>query len=293
MTRGRPAKTSPPALSASLYGNRTLKLWRIHQLPSPPSTSSANDSRSANRVYARRPIPFSTTHLGAYTWSPFVVKLEARLRFSHLPYTTEDCPSSSSICTYGSFPFGDAVSVPTCLPSDSALITKSLIKSAAITDLNADLSPAEAATDLAIRSLLEDKLYFLNGHEHWITNFYTMRDIGPLSTIPCLPRLIIGQIVYSKITRTLHGQGTGRYSPAEIAALRLETWMAPHALVGEGWVLGLDGPTDVDAFLFGFLVSSLTASANPETKAIIQGLPYLMGYAERVHEYFSGYKMWE
>jgi hypothetical protein len=33
---------------------------------------------------------------------------------------------------------------------------------------------------------------------------------------------------------------------------------------------------------------------NPETKAIIQGLPNLMGYAERVHEeYFSDYKKWE
>jgi hypothetical protein len=46
--------------------------------------------------------------------------------------------------------------------SDSALITKALIKSGAITDLNAGLSPAQAATDFAIRALLEDKLYWLN-----------------------------------------------------------------------------------------------------------------------------------
>lgn len=88
-----------------------------------------------------------------------------------------------------------------------------------------------------------------------------MRDQGPLSTIPYLPRLIIGQIVYRKALRTLHLQGTGRYSPAEISALRLETWTALNALVGEGWVLGGEGPTDADACLFGFLASSLTALA--------------------------------
>ncbi|OBT52320.1 hypothetical protein VE04_04863, partial [Pseudogymnoascus sp. 24MN13] len=33
---------------------------------------------------------------GAYTWSPFVVKLEARLRFSHLPYTTQAGTPSAS-----------------------------------------------------------------------------------------------------------------------------------------------------------------------------------------------------
>lgn len=88
-----------------------------------------------------------------------------------------------------------------------------------------------------------------------------MRDQGPLHTIPYLPRLLIGQIAYGKVMRTLHGQGTGRYSPAEIAALKLETWTALDALVENGWVLGRKGPTDVDACLFGFLAASLTALA--------------------------------
>ncbi|KFZ12560.1 hypothetical protein V502_07042 [Pseudogymnoascus sp. VKM F-4520 (FW-2644)] len=231
---------------------------------------------------------------GAYTWSPFVVKLEARLRFSNLPYTTRVGTLTES--PKGKLPYvrieGD--DGQSSLLSDTALITKTLIKSRAIADLNAKLSPAQAATDLAIRALLEDKLYFMNAHERWITNFYIMRDQGPLSTIPYLPRLIIGQIVYRKALRTLHLQGMGRYSPAEISALRLETWTALNALVGEGWVLGGEGPTDADACLFGFLASSLTALANPETTAIVKGLPNLLAYAERVHEkYFSDYKKWD
>ncbi|KAL5345328.1 hypothetical protein ACLOAV_009699 [Pseudogymnoascus australis] len=231
---------------------------------------------------------------GAYTWSPFVIKLEARLRFSNLPYATKAGTLTDS--PKGKLPYvrieGD--DGQSSLLSDTALITKTLIKSGTIADLNADLSPVQAATDLAIRALIEDKLYFLMAHERWVHNFYIMRDQGPLSTIPYLPRLIIGQIVYGKIIRTLHGQGTGRYSPVEIAALKLETWTALDALVAKGWVLGGEGPTDADACLFGFLASALTALANPETRAIVQGLPNLRDYAERVHEeYFSDYKKWD
>lgn len=98
---------------------------------------------------------------GAYTWSPFVVKLEACLRFSNLPYTTRAGTLTES--PKGKLPYvrieGD--DGRSSLLSDTALITKTLIKSGAIADLNADLSPAQASTDLAIRALLEDKLYFL------------------------------------------------------------------------------------------------------------------------------------
>ncbi|KFY05432.1 hypothetical protein V491_09133, partial [Pseudogymnoascus sp. VKM F-3775] len=128
---------------------------------------------------------------GEYTWSPFVVKLEARLRFSHLSYTTQAGTLAAS--PKGKLPYVriEEDNGQSTVLSDTELITKSLIKSGSIKDLNANLTPAQAATDLAIRALLEDKLYFLNGHERWITNFYTMRDFGPLSTIPYLPRLLV------------------------------------------------------------------------------------------------------
>lgn len=99
---------------------------------------------------------------GVYTWSPFVVKLEARLRFSHLPYTTKGGTLTES--PKGKLPYVriEGEDGQSNLMSDSALITKALIKSGAIADLNAGLSPAQAATDFAIRALLEDKLYWLN-----------------------------------------------------------------------------------------------------------------------------------
>jgi len=101
-------------------------------------------------------------------------------------------------------------------------------------------------------------------------NFYIMRDQGPLAAIPYPIRLFIGWMVYSKITRTLNGQGTGRYTAAELKSLRQEAWNSLDDLVAETpnrgghgiqWILGGENPTEADACLYGFLAASLTSSA--------------------------------
>jgi len=99
---------------------------------------------------------------GAYTWSPFVAKLETRLRFSHLPYSVQ--AGSLSESPKGKLPYvriGEEKAGVTSVISDSTLIIRTLIKLNIIEDLNANLSPAQRALDLAIRALLEDKLYFM------------------------------------------------------------------------------------------------------------------------------------
>jgi hypothetical protein len=97
---------------------------------------------------------------GAYTWSPFVTKLEARLRFAGLSYHTE--AGSLLQAPKGKIPYvviSRMDSGPMVL-GDSTLIARKLIGDGLAEDLNANLSPTEKAHDLAIRALLEEKLYF-------------------------------------------------------------------------------------------------------------------------------------
>ncbi|KAL9101268.1 MAG: hypothetical protein Q9187_009264, partial [Circinaria calcarea] len=103
---------------------------------------------------------------GAYVWSPFVTKLEARLRFGGLTYRTE--PGSVPRAPRGKIPYiaisqtepGSQTPVSSTIVADSSLISQKLAEDGLVTDLNAKLSPAEKAQDLALRALLEDKLYF-------------------------------------------------------------------------------------------------------------------------------------
>ena len=50
--------------------------------------------------------------------------------------------------------------VPVASLGDSTLITKALMRSGLLPDINAKLSPEQKSCDLGLRALLEDKLYF-------------------------------------------------------------------------------------------------------------------------------------
>ena len=100
---------------------------------------------------------------GRYVWSPFVVKLEARLRFAGVKYRTE--VGSTGSAPNGKIPYielaeGSDGGVEAL--GDSTLIIKYLMKRGVIEDLNGEgrLAGEERARDLALRALLEDKLYF-------------------------------------------------------------------------------------------------------------------------------------
>ena len=97
----------------------------------------------------------------SYVWSPFATKLEARLRFAGLAYKTEQ----------GAPPKGPRGKIPyiaisktgdTALEtvSDTTLISNKLVADGLAEDLNGKVTATEKAQDLAIRALLEDKLYF-------------------------------------------------------------------------------------------------------------------------------------
>jgi len=100
---------------------------------------------------------------GAYVWSPFVTKVELRLRLDGLSYRTE--AGSLSKAPKGKIPYlavsgtGSDNIGPSIL-SDSTLIIGKLVEDGLVQHFNAKLSPTERAHDLALRALLEDKLYF-------------------------------------------------------------------------------------------------------------------------------------
>lgn len=97
---------------------------------------------------------------GCYVWSPFVTKLELRLRLSNVRYTVE--AGSPSTAPKGKIPYIEMwpQEGPPLVLADSTLIIKRLVELDYLEDLATALSSPTRAHDLAIRALLEDKLYF-------------------------------------------------------------------------------------------------------------------------------------
>lgn len=97
----------------------------------------------------------------AYVWSPFVTKLEARLRFAGLAYTTDQ--GAPVKAPRGKIPYlhiSKEKNGGSEMLSDTQLISEKLVAEGLADDLNGNLTAAEKAHDLAFRALLEDKLYF-------------------------------------------------------------------------------------------------------------------------------------
>ena len=97
-----------------------------------------------------------------------------------------------------------------------------------------------------------------------------------LEALAYLVQIVVGLLAYRKISQTLYGQGTGRLLATEISSFRHEIWENFDALLvasrrkktetgtndGIFWVLGGDGPSEVDATLFGFIASALVCNAS-------------------------------
>jgi hypothetical protein len=106
---------------------------------------------------------------GKHVWSPFVIKLEARMRFAGIRYAVD--VGSPRTAPKGKVPYvecrrrngsdqGEEEEEEVQQVADSTLIIQTLTQWGDLPDLNAALSGPDAARDMALRALLEDKLYF-------------------------------------------------------------------------------------------------------------------------------------
>ncbi|KAH1380128.1 hypothetical protein KXX10_007965 [Aspergillus fumigatus] len=172
--------------------------------------------------------------------------------------------------------------------ADSTLITKALIEQGYVEDLNQRLSPTERMHDLALKALLEDKLYPYQTYERWILNFYTMRS-KILAALPWPVQVVVGNIIYRKVTRNLQGQGTMAFTEEEISEFRQEIWASLNAVVAEAQKKQSD--RDRPFWVWGGRRRWMRA---PATREIIKGYPAVVDYARRIHDkYFPDYELWE
>jgi len=107
--------------------------------------------------------------------------------------------------------------------------------------------------------------------ECWVDNYYLQRDQA-LWAVPLPIRVFVGNNVYKKVTKTLYGQGVGRYTSAEVQSFREEVWSSFDDVLSDAretsqsedtttpfYILGGEHPTEADVTLFSFVASILAA----------------------------------
>ncbi|KAK0657725.1 hypothetical protein B0T16DRAFT_402433 [Cercophora newfieldiana] len=231
-----------------------------------------------------------------YSMSMFVTKLQLRLRHGGVPY--ENFLGSRDSAPKKKIPYVKLENGE--LMGDTALIVNRLIKEGKLENLDNGLSPEQRAIDYCLRTMIEDRVYYLVNYERWYGNYYAMRD-KLFGHLPFGAKHIMGILTLQFSKMMLYFQGTGRHNPAEVQHFTEEAVVAlagfaeaAQKKVGTSapfWILGQEKPTEADFTLFGALAGYLVNDeVQPVMTTMIRSHPSLVDYIERIHgAYFADY----
>ena len=138
-------------------------------------------------------------------------------------------------------------------------------------------------------------------------------------------RIFVGLLVLRGVKSALYGQGTGRFTDAEVDEFRHEIWQGLEDLLQRSsrqskqesadspfWCLGGREPSEADISLYSFINSMIISArwaisdiyhewsltdpcySTPASAKLVRSLPAVMDYANRIHDrYFPDYQKWE
>lgn len=149
-------------------------------------------------------------------------------------------------------------------------------------DFDKGLSPVERADAWAYEKLCEDNLYFAILHARWIDDANFARGPGKFfDDAPAVLRPFIKAMVRRTVRRSLHLQGTGRHTPAEIARIAAHGIDAIATKLGDKpWLMG-DEPCGADASVLSTIVSILCPAFETPLRDATERHANLVAYRDR------------
>ena len=209
--------------------------------------------------------------------SPFCLKVETYLRLTDIPFTTKNTIPFTA--PKGKLPF---ITHQGRTIADSGFIVDYL-KQTFGDPLDSHLTAQQRAVGHMLRRMVEESLAFIMLYERWMTP--AGWDILKPAFFPGLPPLVrnaLPAFVRRSIGKSLHGQGAGRHSPDELAALGRRDLDAIACLLDQTPFAMGDKPTSFDATLFGFLLNLTDTPFQGPSHLYARQNPVLTAYVARM-----------
>ncbi|GAB3629814.1 glutathione S-transferase [Pandoraea terrae] len=213
--------------------------------------------------------------------SPFVTKSEVLLKMAGVPYQTKT--GNLRRAPKGKLPYIDDDGE---IVADSTLIRFHIERKYGF-DFDAGLTPAERGAAWAVDKMFEDHFYWIVVRARWCEDENFAR--GPANFFKAVPapvRPLVTRMVRKQVSRTLFGQGTSRYSNAELAAIVERGVQSVADLLGDKPYLFGDKPCGADATAFAFVGSALCPLFEMPMRHVIARHANLVAYAERLGRHY-------
>jgi glutathione S-transferase len=214
--------------------------------------------------------------------SPFVMKTEVQLKMADIPYRLErGAPADGP---KGKIPYIVEADIKL---GDSTFIRDHIEKTHGV-DLDRGLTPEMRARAWAIERMLEDHLYWVIVRDRWMDDGNFAK--GPAHFFDALPvetRETVRTATRKRVADTLYGQGIGRHTTDESAALGRRSVNALAGLLGNKAHLMGPEPTAVDATAFSMIAALSAPVFDSELRFYAESLGNLMAYRDRMmREYY-------
>ena len=209
--------------------------------------------------------------------SPFAIKLATWLRAAEIPHAheVEDDPRKGPKQKTPWIEYGDV------RMGDSELIIQHLGERFGF-DLDAHLSPAEAARGLVIRRTFENHFHHILEHYLFVSHGGWQAIKPHFRFLPAVIRPLVLPMIRSDARKESHIRGIGRHTEEERSRLARADLHAAQALLGDqSFILG-DALTTTDCTLFAFLLFVQRTPYDTASKAHLAELPALGAYVGRI-----------
>ena len=210
--------------------------------------------------------------------SPFVLKLETYLRLAGLDYETTIL-SDPRKAPKGKLPFirdnGQTI-------ADSSIIIDYL-KQTYGDPLGEGLNPEQKAVGHAVKTMLEERTYWVLVHTRWMEPKYQPITLNAwFGNLPFPIRPLIMKKVIRDMRKGMYAHGISRHSPEQIYAFGLRDIQAfEDVLADKPFLLG-ERVSEYDATGYGFLANFMAEPFPSPISDYIASSKTLLDYIERV-----------
>ncbi len=220
--------------------------------------------------------------LGLPSASPFCTKVATYLRMVDVPY--EVVVGDPRRAPKGKLP---VLEDGGRLIPDSEAILRYLQDRGFDTD--GHLSPGQRALGHAIRRMLEEHLYWVMVYSRMLDEPSWSASRGTLlSGVPAGLRTVAGRMFQKQIRQTLHAQGLGRHSRADIYARGADDLGHLSTLLGDQkYILG-EAVSSVDATVYAWLACILIPPVRTPLADAAEQHANLVAYLHRFREKYYG-----